>query len=384
MIATFAGYRLSQPGLDKALGGGHSAVGRVRRWLLRAVAPAALLLVLVWLSGDMLMAVDFAAPEIVPVNGIRLAVYRDGPDWRTTHKPPIVLLHGWPELAYSWRKQIAALASAGYPVFAPDNRGFGNSDKPAGKDQYAMPVLVGDVAGLLDHYGIEKAVLVGHDWGALVLWALPFYIPERLLGCIGMNVPLFGLPPVDPLTMFRAAYGDDMYIVRFQEEGACEPALERDLARTFRFFFRGPGPNSKGLDDGAFENEKLDLISLLERPEETWGGVPLVSDADVAVYAHGYRDGMTAPLNWYRNFVSNWQDLKSKAGKDGKLPVVEVPCLQFLAELDRACPPALADGMEERCRDLEVILLEGCGHWVQQERTNEINQGMLDWLARKF
>ncbi len=325
----------------------------------------------------------FPDPRMIDAGGIKLALYRDGPDPKETDKPAVLLLHGWPELAYSWRYQMPALAAAGYPVFAIDNRGFGNSDKPKGVDAYAMDSLAQDVAGTLDAIGVDKAVIAGHDWGALVLWSLPFYIPERLLGCIGLNVPLMGYPPVDPVTMFRAAFGEDMYIVRFQTEGACEPILEADLKRTFRFFFRKPGGNS-GLSDGAFESNSLDLIALLQRDESSWGGVPLVSDEDIAVYAHGYRDGMTAPLHWYRNFKKNWEMLGEKRLPDGKLPKVTVPCLQFLADLDRACPPSLADGMDDRCDDLEIIILKGCGHWSMQERAGDVNAGMIRWLADHF
>lgn len=330
------------------------------------------------------MTIDFTAPEWVDNQGVKLAVYRAGPTLESAEKPPVLFLHGWPEIAYSWRKQMAALADAGYPVFAPDNRGFGKSDKPEGVEHYGMPSLVSDVEAILDHWGLEKAVIVGHDWGALILWSLPFYIPDRLMGCVGLNVALMGHPPMDPIAMFRRAYGDKMYMVRFQEEGACEPILEADMARTFRFFFRKPKGGSRKIVDGAFENEQLDLIGLLQSDDSKWGGVPLMSEEDIAVYVDGYRDGMTAPLHWYRNMTHNWQELGKRLTAAGKLPMVDVPCLQFLASMDRACPPSLADGMNKRCSDLEIIMLDGCGHWSQLERTDDVNTGILSWLDRKF
>ena len=328
----------------------------------------------------------FPKAEMVSVGDVSLAVYRDGPMPGSVDKPTVVLLHGWPEIAYSWRYQIKALADAGYPVIAPDNRGYGASDKPDGVENYQIGKLTSDCAGLLDHYGVEKAVFVGHDWGAILLWTLPFYQKDRLLGCVGLNVPLMGRPPADPVSMFRMAFGEDMYIVRFQTEGYGEKILEADLARTFRFFFRKPrDENAKtGLKDGAFENEKLTLLTLLQQDESKWGGVPLMSEDDIQVYVDGYKDGMTAPLHWYRNFKHNHDDMAQFVGDDGKYPFVDLPCLQFLCELDRACPPSLATGMENRCGPLETVMLDGCGHWSQIERTEDINSHLIDWLERHF
>lgn len=327
---------------------------------------------------------EMPKPEMVETNGVTLAVYRAGPDHETATKPAVFLLHGFPEIAYSWRAQIGALADAGYPVFAPDQRGYGPSDAPEGAENYTMAKLTGDLAGLLDHYGIDKAVFVGHDWGALILWSLPFYIPGRVLGCAGLNVPLMQHYPVDPIEIFRARLGESMYIVRFQTEGACEPVLERDLAATFRFFLRKPGGGKAKAEVSAFGESSLDLIGQLEKGDSAWGGVPLLPDEDIQVYVDAYKHhGFTAPLHWYRNMSANWRD-HERFMKDGKLPFVNMPCLMITAELDRACPPSLADGMEDMCAPYERVDLMGCGHWSQQERADDVNAALKGWLAKHF
>ncbi|MFC4347507.1 alpha/beta fold hydrolase [Kordiimonas lipolytica] len=324
-------------------------------------------------------------PDIITAGGFDLAVYRAGPDVAEADKPPVVLMHGFPEIAYSWRAQMGALAAAGYPVFAPDMPGFGASSAPKGRENYTMEKLTAAMAGMLDHYGIERAVFVSHDWGALVMWQLPFYQGERVLGLAGLNVPLLPHYPMDPMDMFRARFGDKMYIVRFQTEGACEPLLERDMAATFRYFLRKPDENTARPTDIPFAEKSLDLIGHLEKGESAWGGSPLMSDADIQVYVDAYaKNGFTAPLNYYRNMSANWQDQKRFLDGEGNLPKVTVPCLMITAELDRACPPEIAVAMPDMVDDYEQIDLMGCGHWSQQERPDEVNEALLDWMGRHF
>ncbi|UTW58129.1 alpha/beta hydrolase [Kordiimonas sp. SCSIO 12603] len=329
--------------------------------------------------------VDFTNPEFVETNGVTLPVYRAGPDFSETDKPAIVFLHGFPEIAYSWRAQLEYFSEAGYPVIAPDQRGYGRSSKPQGKENYTMKHLSGDLAGLLDHYGIEKAIFVGHDWGAIVLWQLPFYIGERVMGCAGLNVPLLRHFPIDPITIFRERLGEQMYIVRFQEEGACEPILEKDLRETFKFFLRKPGNGkSSGKTSFAFEVESLDLISLLQAGEDAWGGELLMPEEELEYYVEAYTEsGFTGPLHWYRNMAENWEAQKQFL-VGGQLPKVEKPCLMITAEMDRACPPNLADGMEDLCKPYTRHDLKGCGHWSQQERSEEVNTAIHRWIREYF
>jgi pimeloyl-ACP methyl ester carboxylesterase len=328
--------------------------------------------------------IDFNNPEMVNVGEVILPVYRGGPALADTEKPPVVFLHGWPDLAITWKHQMEHLAALGYPVFAPDQRGYGKSTKPEGKENYTAAKLTGDLAGLLDHYHIEKAVFVGHDWGAILLWHMPFYQPERVLGYAGLAVPLMKHYPMDPISLFKARFGEKMYIVRFQQEGACEPVLEQDLEATFKFFHRRPGKGKSVGGNFSFSVESLDLISLLEAGEDAWGGEQLLHGEDLAYYVRSFKEsGFTGPLHWYRNMAENWKAQKQFL-VDGALPKVEAPCLMITAELDRACPPSLSDGMEDMCEPFERIDLMGCGHWLTVERTPEVNNALEGWLARHF
>lgn len=328
---------------------------------------------------------NMPAATRVNVGEVSLSVHMAGPHPKETDKPTIVFMHGFPEIAYSWRFQIPAFAAAGYPVLAPDMRGYGASDAPEGVEHYTMEKLTGDMAGLLDHFGLEKAVFIAHDWGALVMWQLPFYQPDRILGLAALNIPLIPPYPVDPIEMMRHRFGEDMYIVRFQEADAPEAILEADRVETFKFFMRkakdGASAETKiPLDKAA---RSLDLLGLLQSGEENWGGVQLITDEDAQIYADAYaKNGFTGGINYYRNMTANWHDQKKFWDAEGRLPIVEVPCLIMPGELDRACPPIVSDAMAPLCANFERIDLAGIGHWSQQEAPDLVNGHLMDWLKR--
>ena len=184
------------------------------------------------------MTTDMPALQFAQTNGIRMGFYDAGPK---TDVPPMVLCHGWPELAFSWRHQIKALAAAGIRVIAPDQRGFGSTERPEAVQTYDLEHLTGDLVGLLDHLQIDKAIFVGHDWGGFVAWQMPLRHLARVAGVVGVNTPHVGRAPVDPIQIFRKRFGESMYIVQFQS-----PAHEPDaifasrVAQTFDFFMRKP------------------------------------------------------------------------------------------------------------------------------------------------
>ncbi|MBV9459679.1 MAG: alpha/beta hydrolase, partial [Bradyrhizobium sp.] len=161
-------------------------------------------------------------PELAfaTTNGIRMGYYDAGPKSDT---PPMVLCHGWPELAFSWRHQIKALSEAGIRVIAPDQRGYGATDRPEPVEDYDMEHLTSDLVGLLDHLNIDRAIFVGHDWGGFVVWQMPLRHLSRVAGVVGVNTPHWPRPPIDPIALFRQRFGDHMYIVQFQD-----PAREPD------------------------------------------------------------------------------------------------------------------------------------------------------------
>src|SRR5436190_7092530 len=170
------------------------------------------------------------------VNGIELAYYEAGP----REGVPVILCHGFPELAFSWRHQIKALGEAGRWVIAPDQRGYGLSSKPDGVENYDIDHLTGDMVGLLDHLGVEKAIFCGHDWGGIVVWQAPLIHPTRVAGVIGLNTPFMPRAPADPIAIMRQRFGPDMYIVWFQTPGVADAVLGADVDKTMRFFMRKP------------------------------------------------------------------------------------------------------------------------------------------------
>src|SRR5512140_2511896 len=181
--------------------------------------------------------------QFAQVNGIRMGYYEAGPK---TDKPPLVLCHGWPEMAFSWRHQIKALSEAGIRVIAPDQRGYGSTDRPEPVEAYDMEHLTADLVGLLDHLGIEKAIFVGHDWGGFVVWQMPLRHPDRVAGVVGLNTPHLARAPADPIELFRKRFGDQRYIVQFQD-----PAREPDrifaerVEQTFDALMREPPPRQE-------------------------------------------------------------------------------------------------------------------------------------------
>lgn len=344
-----------------------------------------------------LAATTPAMPPVryVDTNGIRMAVFEAGSG------PAIVLLHGWPELAFSWRHQIAPLAAAGYRVIVPDQRGFGLTDRPAKVEDYDLAHLTGDLVGLLDALKIDKAVFCGHDWGGFIAWQMPLWHQKRVAGVISLNTPFIphemlwlhpdlikGLTPdpftadetIDPILQMRKVYKPDMYVLMFQDSDKADRLMALDVARTFRSFLRKGVITQAEYKKLPPEARHLDFISGLEKPAPaTLHGEAILSDAELAVFVENYkRTGFTPGINWYRNLSRNW-----KAGLAID-QTVKVPALMISAEDDFVLSPAMTDGMDAHIPDLEKHVIPACGHWSQQEKPEEVNRLMLDWLKRRL
>ncbi|MCG8592518.1 MAG: alpha/beta hydrolase [Proteobacteria bacterium] len=295
--------------------------------------------------------------------------------------PAVVLSHGFPELAYSWRHQIRALVDAGFRVIAPDQRGYGGSDAPEEIEAYDIHHLTGDLVGLLDVLGIERAVFAGHDWGGLVVWALPHLHAERTAGVIGVNTPYLPRAPMNPLQMLRAlAQGDDerIYILWFQKPGVAEGVLDAQVRQCFERLMRGSidpeSPEARALREGGDMNpfRNLDAAPTL--------GEPILTEAQLGVYVDAFaKRGFFGPVSWYRNMERNWETAPS-VGTGG----LTLPCLMVTAEWDPVLTPAMAAGMPAQCADLETHQIDACGHWTQQEKPEELNRILVDWLTRRF
>jgi len=274
---------------------------------------------------------------------------------------------------------LPALAQAGYRVLAPDQRGYGRTSRPDRIEDYDMTHLTGDLAGMLDTFGIEKAVFAGHDWGGLVVWMMPLIHPKRVAGVIGVNTPMLPRAPIDPIAAMRAVYGDNMYIVYFQKPGEADAILARDVGKTFRFFMRKGNTTQEEFQKRPQSERNLELVKALDSDEAHWPGQVLLTDAELKVFVETYRrTGFTGGINWYRNFTRNWEQSANLEYK------VSVPSLMIMAEDDVVLSPRMADGMEDRVPDLEKVLIRACGHWTQQEHPEETNAAMIDWLKRHF
>jgi len=288
----------------------------------------------------------------VQVNGIELHVAELGSG------PPVVLCHGFPELWYSWRHQLPALAGAGYRAIALDMRGYGESSIPTNVEAYDVLTLCDDLLGLLDHLGEERAVFVGHDWGAIVVWQLAVLHPDRLAAVVGMSVPFTPRSPAPIVSMPREARGEGFYIVWFQRPGVADAALSRDVRRTL---------TTRETWSPGWPPE-----------EEPPTRPPWLTEDDLRVYVEAFeRTGFSGALNYYRNLDRNWE-LTAEFAEFR----VERPALFITGSRDPVASFLLAEAMDGWVTDLrEKVVLDGAGHWIQQERPSEVNDALLRFLA---
>jgi pimeloyl-ACP methyl ester carboxylesterase len=306
----------------------------------------------------------------VTTNGVDLHVIDEG------HGPAVVLAHGFPELAYSWRHQIPALTNAGYRVIAPDQRGYGRSSRPDKIEDYDILHLTGDLIGLLDELGEEKAVFVGHDWGSMVVWQLSLLAPERVAGVVGMSVPFLPRGPMPPVQLMKQAFGDSFfYILYFQQPGVADADLGRDAAMTMRRLLSGvkaepgaaPDPSMSAPDGRGFVDRIPEPTALPD-----W-----LTQEELDFYSTEFgRTGFTGGINWYRNFDRNWELTPQLDGAK-----VEVPSLFIGGALDPVItmsPPGIMDGWLSDHRG--TVLVDDAGHWVQQEKPDEVNAALLTFV----
>jgi pimeloyl-ACP methyl ester carboxylesterase len=293
------------------------------------------------------------AERRIATNGIELALQDEG------EGPLIVLCHGFPELAYSWRAQIPALTAAGYRVIAPDMRGFGNSSAPPEVEAYDVITLCGDLCGVLDDVGEESAIFIGHDWGASVVWQLAVTQPERVRAVAGLSVPFVPRAPAAPIPIMRRHLGEDFYIVWFQQPGVADAALASDVRRTLTTSRQW---TAQWADENGAELKRA----------------PWISEEELAVYIDAFeRTGFTGGLNWYRNIDRNWELTAPFAERR-----VEQPAMYLTGELDPVRRFMPAEAMHGWVTDLRAeIVVPQAGHWVQQQAPEAVNAALLEFLA---
>jgi pimeloyl-ACP methyl ester carboxylesterase len=311
-----------------------------------------------------------ATARTIAVNGVELHVVEDGP----ADGPPVVLAHGFPELAYSWRHQIPALAAAGYRVLAPDQRGYGRSSRPEAIADYDIEHLSADLVGLLDDIGAEKAAFVGHDWGSMVVWQTALLHPERVAGVCGMSVAFSPRLPAPPTQIWRQVFaGKFFYILYFQEPGVADAELNADPAKCMRRMLCGTRTDRGGsIDQNA--DDGRGFTDRFPEPDALPGWL---SQEELDFYiAEFTRTGFTGGLNWYRNFDRNWELTPQLDGAK-----VEVPSAFVGGAQDPVLLMVPPDRHVDQLSDFRgSVIIDDAGHWVQQEKPAETNAALLGFL----
>ena len=312
----------------------------------------------------------------VQTNGIKMHIAEAFPPPGAAGRGPLVLLlHGFPELWYSWRHQLPALADAGYHAVAPDMRGYGGTDAPLEIEAYSMRRMTADIAGLVDALGEREAVVAGHDWGSPIAWHCALLYPERFRAVAALSVPYFprGLAP--PLQMMRQVFAHNFfYILYFQEPGVAEAELEADVRRslrTFLFTASGDAPPNIGL---ARKPQDAKFLDGMPEPETLPGWL---TEEDIDCYAREFqRTGFRGALNRYRNMDRDWEELPELAGAK-----VQQPALFIAGEKDGVLRFTPLEPMKAAVPNLkQIVLLPDCGHWTQQERPQEVNRELIEFL----
>ena len=318
-------------------------------------------------------ATEQPALRFIESNGIRMRIAEMGKG------PLVILVHGWPESWYSWRHQMPAIAAAGYHVVAPDMRGYGKTDKPAAVEDYDIQHLTGDLVGIVDAMGAKDAILVGHDWGAIVTWHAMLLHPDRFTALVAMSVPYNGRGPVSIVEGLKRTLGDNFfYILYFQEPGVAEKEFDADpRAILSRLYLSPDSPREKP----EITDPKRAAGGWIPRLGAPKGLPSWLTQADLDYYVREFSDaGFRGGINYYRNFHRNWETTPQLA--DAKLAQ---PVLFIAGDKDVVIRGASADalraGMKNAVPDLkDVVLVPNTGHWVQQERPEETNAAILTFL----
>jgi pimeloyl-ACP methyl ester carboxylesterase len=312
--------------------------------------------------------------RFVEVNDVTLRILEAGDQG----SPVVLLSHGFPSLAYSWRHIMPTLAKAGNHVIAPDQRGYGDSSRPDATEAYDIAALTGDLAGLLDDVGARRAVWVGHDLGGMVVWAAGHLHPDRVAGIVGLNFPPAPRGKLPPTQAFRKMVGDSfLYMLYFQEPKVADAELERDPAQALRRII--------SFDLQAVANPAVALrmitpgsMGFVDRLPEPGSQPKWLTAEDFNYYVTAFsRSGFTGPLNWYRNFDRNWEILAKPASDS-----IAVPTLCIIGTNDPTQDFTPRDRVAEVVTGpYQELILDGAGHWLQEECPDEVGTALVEFLA---
>ena len=312
--------------------------------------------------------------EKLDVNGISMRVCVEG------NGPLVIMVHGWPELWYSWRHQIKPIARAGFRVVVPDVRGYGGSDKPHDIESYGMANLMSDVIGMIDAFGEETAILVGHDWGAPICWNTAALHPDRVSAVAGLSVPYRKRGKVSGIEAVRQIYnGKFFYQLYFQDEGVAERELEADVRTSLRKIYFSISGDAPSLDGWLQRPAGGTLLETLTDPHPfpSW-----LTPDDLDYFVTNFEaGGFRGPINRYRNQDGDFAALPEM----GVRPVEQPSCFiggskdvvrRFVPDYD------LYGDIAVNCTDLRFsMIIEGAGHWVQQEAPQDVNAALLGFLT---
>ena len=307
----------------------------------------------------------------VDVGSVSLSITDQMPA-NESERPPVLFLHGFPDIGYTWRHQMDAVAAAGHRAIAPDQRGYGWSDAPDPVDAYNIFELVGDAIGLLDAEGIEQCLLVGHDWGAIVAWNLALMRPDRLVGLALMSVPYQPRTDQSVLDHVRATDPDGpfSYLLAFQDEGVAEAAMDADPIEHLR------------------STHWKHSAAWTQTPEHADGLVPsglppFLETADIENYARAfYRSGFRGGVNYYRNFQRNWELTRPWHGAPITVPSTFIGGdHDFVVTRADGGLGAAVQSMQRHCLDHRSTTIVPGGHWAHQEHPEQVNAALLEFFA---
>jgi pimeloyl-ACP methyl ester carboxylesterase len=353
-----------------ALGIGAAATGRNAFAQTPVASPAAPPVAEADLSG--------VTHRRIQANGIELHIAEAGSG------PLVVFVHGFPEIWYSWRHQLPALAAAGYHAVALDLRGYGESDAPDGVEHYSLRNHLTDLLGLFDALEAEQAVLVGHDIGAGITWAATELHPERVAAHVTLGIAYGPRPEVPPTEMIGQFAGDHFNFALYaQQPDLPESEFEADIRRSMRvFMYSLSGDAPPDVVPYLFE-EKMAGTPMFDGLPDPEALPDWLSDDDLDVYVAAFEEsGFAGAFNGYRNFDFDWSDLP-EVGTLG----IQQPALYIGGRRDPAVMYTLGalPAMEASVPDLRrIVLLPGRGHWTQQEQPDDVNAELLDFLQREI
>ncbi|MBT8147995.1 MAG: alpha/beta hydrolase [Gammaproteobacteria bacterium] len=312
--------------------------------------------------------------NFVESNGIRMRVAEMGDSG-----PLVILAHGWPESWYSWRHQIPAIAAAGYRVIAPDMRGYGQTDAPVAVEDYDIDHLAADMVGLIDAYGEEQAIIIGHDWGSIVAWNSVLLHPDRFSALIAMSVPYTGRPARSPIEAWQESFGDNFYYILYhQEPGVAEAEYDADPEGILGRLYLSPDSPREAPEITDRHRSAGGWIPRLGAPQ----GLPdWLTQEDLDYYISQFEHaGFRGGVNYYRNFHRNWEITPQLDGARIDIPVLFIAGEQDVV-IAGASREQLTGGMNRVTNDLrDVVLLPEAGHWIQQELPEQTNRAILNFL----